>query len=79
MAKKTPPKKRHHAEEAQPALIPMSEDELRSAGRELAVKVAELEELEADHAEIRKAQRKERDGLKKKIAAIASTIRQQGR
>ena len=48
MAKKTPPKKRHHAEEAQPALIPMSEDELRSAGRELAVKVAELEELEAE-------------------------------
>jgi hypothetical protein len=66
-------------EEAQPALIPMSDEELRRAGLDLARQIQVLEQLEEEHAETKKQQKEERDKIRKGISAIASTIRQQGR
>lgn len=70
---------RHEAEDAQPALIPMSEAEVFEAGKKLAQKVRELEEMEVEHDKERKGFREEETALKEEIAAIASTIRSQGR
>ena len=72
-------KGRHAAEQAQPPLIPMSHDELDTAARDLAGKIAELEEMEADHRDRRKAMRDTRNALLATIGAVASTIRSQGR
>ncbi len=66
-------------DDAQPPLVPLSEDELKKAGKKLAGKIRELEDLEAEHKELREEQKAERTKLKGEIAAIATTIRQQGR
>ncbi len=73
------PQAQHAAELAQPPLIPMSHDELDEAARDLAGKVAELEEMEADHAAQRKTMRDTRGALLATIGAVASTIRSAGR
>jgi len=72
-------KAQHAAEQAQPPLIPMSREELDEAAQDLAGKVAELEEMEADHAAQRKTMRDTRNALLATIGAVASTIRSQGR
>jgi hypothetical protein len=64
---------------SQPALIPMSEEELKAAGRQLAQKVRELAVLRADHAEERKEHKLAEDRLASEIEGIAETIRTQGR
>ena len=69
----------HDAEDAQPPLVPMSEEETRDAGIDLAQLIRELEELEAAHSASRKDQAAEREMLRNRIAAIASTIRSAGR
>ena len=73
------PKADHDAEQAQPSLIPMSREELDEAAQDLAGKVAELEEMEADHADQRKTMRDTRNALMATIGAVASTIRSHGR
>ena len=73
------PKDRHAAEQAQPSLIPMSREELDEAAQDLAGKIAELEEMEADHAAKRKTMRDTRGALLATIGAVASTIRSHGR
>ena len=72
-------KAQHAAEQAQPPLIPMSREELDEAAQDLAGKVAELEEMEADHAAQRKTMRDTRNALLATIGAVASTIRSHGR
>lgn len=67
------------AELAQPPLIPMSHEEMDEAARNLAHKVAELEEMEENHAAQRKTMRDTREALLATIGAVASTIRSQGR
>jgi hypothetical protein len=88
MARKTDPKPpetkkerkaAREADSAQPPLIPMSDDEMHKAGKKLAKKVADLEEMELEHDETRKEMRKDEANLKGEIAAIASTITNQGR
>ncbi|HEV8574740.1 MAG TPA: hypothetical protein VGR43_08535 [Dehalococcoidia bacterium] len=66
-------------EKAQPALIPMSEDEQRKAGRSLAKKIRELSQLRLTHAEIRKEQKTAEEKLVNSIEGIAETIRTMGR
>ena len=73
------PKARHAAEQAQPPLIPMSREELGEAAQDLARKVAELEEMEAEHGKRRKEMRDTRNALLATIGAVASTIRSHGR
>ncbi len=75
----TDARQRHAAEQAQPPLIPMSREELDEAAQDLAGKIAELEEMEAEHAAQRKTMRDTRNALLGTIGAIASTIRGQGR
>ena len=81
--KKTTPKKPAppavDVDEQQPALIPMSEKELKDAGRKLAEKVRELKDLTTEHQGIRVEMKDERTALRDEIDAIAQTIRQQGR
>jgi hypothetical protein len=69
----------HDEEDKQPALVPMSEDELKGAGRELATLIHKREEMTSTHAEVRAEQKSEREKLDNKITALASTIRSQGR
>ena len=59
----------------QDPLIPMSDDETRKAGLKLAGLVRELAIMEADHAEIRKEQKLEREKLEQRIADVAASIR----
>jgi hypothetical protein len=63
----------------QPALIPMTEDELRAAGHQLAVKNLELDEMERAHAGERTLRKEERTALRERIAALAHSIATQGR
>jgi len=72
-------KARHEAEDAQPPLIPLSEDELKQAGKKLAMKVRELEEMEVEHDKERKGMGEAEKAVKEEMAAIASTIRSAGR
>ena len=72
-------KAQHATEQAQPPLIPMSREELDEAAQDLAGKIAELEEMEADHAGQRKTMRDTRNALLATIGAVASTIRSHGR
>ena len=72
-------KAEHAAEQAQPSLIAMDQEELSEAAQDLAGKIAELEEMEADHAAQRKAMRDTRNALLATIGAVASTIRSHGR
>ena len=73
------PKVAHAAEQAQPPLIPMDQEELDEAAQDLAGKIAELEEMEADHGAQRKTMRDTRNALLATIRAVASTIRSHGR
>ena len=72
-------KKMAEVDAEQSALVPMSEAELEEAGRDLARKVGELKDLEAEHKESRTEQAEARTTLRGEIQAIAQTIRQQGR
>jgi hypothetical protein len=63
----------------QPALIPMTEDELREAGRKLANLVQDLATMTAAHALQRTEQATERKELRERIDNVAQSIRQQGR
>jgi F0F1-type ATP synthase membrane subunit b/b' len=76
MAKKA---KADDPEDVQPPLIPMSDEELKKAGREMANLVHLLEDMEEEHAETNKEYREERDRVRKELSALASTFRQQGR
>jgi hypothetical protein len=81
-AKRPRPESRNGAgdvELQQPALVPMAQDEVLTAGRKLAAKVRDLEQLEEEHKAAREEQRAERTKLREEIGAIASTIRTQGR
>lgn len=66
-------------EDTQPPLVPMSADELAAAARLLAAKIREREELVGEHAEQQAEFKAARETLDNDIAAIASTIRSQGR
>lgn len=66
-------------ETAQPALVPLSVDELQEAGRTLAARVKELEDLKALHTEKKTEMRADEKRIAGQIASIASTIRTQGR
>jgi hypothetical protein len=63
----------------QPPLVPMSDEELRTAGRKLAMMIRELDDIRGSHAAVRAEQKAERETLGKKIASLAQTIVQQGR
>ena len=77
--KNTDARTRHTSEQAQPPLIPMDQEELSEAAQDLAGKIGELEEMEADHAAQRKTMRDTRGALLATIGAVASTIRSHGR
>jgi len=74
-----PPLDKIDPDEVQPALIPMSDDEVRDAGRDLATRVKELRDLKTQHAGRRVEMKKERENVQKDIDRIAGCIRQQGR
>ncbi len=57
----------------------MDDEELKAAGRKLAQKVRELEDMSAAHALQRTEMKAERDALREEIGNIAQAIRQQGR
>jgi hypothetical protein len=63
----------------QPELVPMSEDELKGAGRQLAVLEGELDEMEASHKKEAADRAKQRKTVRGKIKSLASQIRKQGR
>lgn len=64
---------------AQPALVPMSEEELRDAGRLLANLVDEKKAMVTRHQGERVDMKKERTDLDERIQNVARTIREQGR
>jgi hypothetical protein len=66
-------------DERQPSLVPMSDEELRTAGRTLARMIRDLNELKVKHTAVRAEQKAERERLTEKIASLAQTISQQGR
>jgi hypothetical protein len=66
-------------DEIQPPLIPMTDDELRAAGRKLATLVRELADMSADHALKRTEMKTRRDEKREEIETLAQSIRQQGR
>jgi hypothetical protein len=63
----------------QQTLVPMSEEEVKEAGHKLAKKVKELEDLQAEHKELKDDMRAKEKRVKGEISAIASTLRTQGR
>ncbi len=63
----------------QPQLIPMSDDELRKAGKKLAKLVKDLVEMKVEHKELREEQAADRKKIEAQIEATAGSIRQQGR
>lgn len=63
----------------QPALIPMSDKEVKDAGRKLAGIVRELKDLTTQHQGLRAEMKKERTALREEMEAVAQCIRQQGR
>lgn len=62
----------------QMALIPMTAEELRKKGRELAHIVSELAEMEEEHAQRRLEMKQEREQLLKHLRLTAQAIREQG-
>jgi len=64
---------------AQPALVPMSEDELRDAGKTLARLNVELARMTREHAAERTEMADERKQLRERIENVAQQIQQQGR
>lgn len=63
----------------QPPLVPLTEEELKSAPGRLAKAIEELEQLEAAHKEVRTEQSAARKKLRGQISSLASQIRSQGR
>lgn len=66
-------------DDQQPPLVPMSEEEVKAAGRKLAQKVRELKDMTTAHQGQRAEMKAERTALRDEIETIAQTIRQQGR
>lgn len=66
-------------EPIQPPLVPLTEEEVRTAPRRLALAIKDLEDLEEEHKESRAQQAAARTKLRGTIAALASQIRSQGR
>ena len=66
-------------DDVQPALVPMSEQEVKDAGRKLAGLVRELKELTTKHQGVRAEMKAERTALREEMEAVAQCIRQQGR
>lgn len=67
------------ARDAQPPLVDLTDEEKAALPSNLATAVKELEDLEAEHKKIRRAQGKERKQVNAKISAYASQIRNGGR
>jgi hypothetical protein len=63
----------------QPALVPMTEDELRAAGRKLATLCLRHKDMRRQHAANRTAEAEERKTLADEIANLSETIASQGR
>jgi hypothetical protein len=63
----------------QPALVPMTEEELRAAGRRLAAKCLELREMTRRHSAERTEQAEARKALREEIGNLSETIASQGR
>lgn len=63
----------------QKELIPLTDEELAEAPRQLANYIKELEDLEAEHKEVREEHSAERKRVRGRIASLAQQIRQQGR
>lgn len=66
-------------DEQQPPLVPLSEKELKDAGKKLAGLVRDLEDLTTSHQGLRAEMKAERTAVREEMAAVAQTIRQQGR
>ena len=66
-------------DEQQPPLVPMSEQEVKDAGRKLAGLVRELKDMTTKHQGVRTEMKAERTALREEMEAVAQTIRQQGR
>lgn len=62
----------------QMALMPMTAEELRKKGRELAQIVSELAEMEEEHAQRRLEMKQEKEQLLKHLRLTAQAIREQG-
>jgi hypothetical protein len=66
-------------DEQQPALIPMSEEEIKDAGKKLAQLVRDLKDLTTKHQGLRAEMKAERTAVREEMDAVATSIRQQGR
>ena len=66
-------------DEQQPPLVPMTDKEVKDAGRKLAGLVRDLKEMTTAHQGKRAEMKAERTALREEIEAVAQTIRQQGR
>ena len=62
----------------QMALMPLTPEELRKKGRELAHIVSELAEMEEEHAQRRLEMKQEKERLLKHLRLTAQAIREQG-
>jgi len=62
----------------QMALMPMTAEEFRKKGRELAQIVSELAEMEEEHAQRRLEMKQEKEQLLKHLRLTAQAIREQG-
>ena len=62
----------------QMALIPLTAEELRKKGRELAGIVSELAEMDEEHKQQRLEMKQEREQLLKHLRLTAQAIREQG-
>lgn len=66
-------------EPTQPPLVPLTEEEIRTAPLRLARTIKELEDLEEEHKDARADQAAERKKLRGQITSLAGQIRSQGR
>jgi hypothetical protein len=66
-------------DDAQLPILPLTDDELRQAGAELADMVRALTRMERDLADARTEQRQEIQALRLRIRELANTIRSQRR
>ena len=62
----------------QMALIPLTVEELRKRGRELAGIVSEIAEMDEEHKQRRLEMKQEREQLYKHLRLTAQAIREQG-
>lgn len=77
MAKKTDTPK--DTADAQPSLVPLTDEEMKTAPLRMANAQKELEDLEAEHKESRAEQAAERKKVRGRLSSLASQIRSQGR